>query len=135
MNNPIPAIILVTLIILFKGISTSSIVINWDTSTELKKIATNKEDPNTIESVIGSIIINCPITPGHSPRGINAATVVAVEIMIGNAISLIPFLAASLRFIPSSSISLYTFSTTTIPLSTSIPSPIISPKSTIVFNE
>ena len=48
--------------------------------------------------------------------------------IIGKAISPIPFLAASTRLIPSSSIKRYTFSTTTIPLSTSIPSPITRPK-------
>ena len=59
-----------------------------------------------MERVIGRIIINCPITPGQSPNGIKAATVVAVEMIIGNAISPIPFLAASLRLMPSSSINL-----------------------------
>ena len=48
--------------------------------------------------------MNCPITPGHIPNGTNAATVVAVEIIIGNAISPIPFFAASNLDIPSSSI-------------------------------
>ena len=86
-----------------------------------------------MDKVIGKITMNCPIIPGQRPKGINAATVVAVEIIIGKAISPIPFLAASILVIPSSSIKRYTFSTTTIPLSTSIPSPIISPKSTIVF--
>ncbi len=66
-------------------------------------MATNNEDPKTTESVIGSIIINSPIIPGHKPKGIKAATVVAVEIIIGKAISPIPFLAASIRLIPSSS--------------------------------
>ena len=96
-------------------------------------MATNKEDPNTTESVIGRYIINSPITPGQSPRGIKAAIVVAVEIIIGIAISLIPCFAASILGIPSSSIKRYTFSTTTIPLSTNIPSPIINPKRIIVF--
>ena len=91
------------------------------------------EEPNTTDSVIGKQTINSPITPGHIPKGINAATVVAVEIIIGNAISPIPFLAASTLFKPSSSIKRYTFSTTTIPLSTNIPSPIINPKRIIVF--
>ena len=54
-----------------------------DTKTELKKIATNNEDPKTTESVIGKYFINCPITPGHKPKGIKAATVVAVDIIIG----------------------------------------------------
>ena len=127
------AIIPVNRRMFFIGMSLSSVFINWDTNTELKKIATNKEDPSTMDRVIGRMTINCPIIPGQSPKGINAATVVAVEIIIGNAISPIPFLAASIRVIPSSSIKRYTFSTTTIPLSTSIPSPIINPNNTIVF--
>ena len=69
-------------------------------------MATNKEDPKTTDRVIGKYFMNCPITPGHRPNGINAATVVAVEMMIGNAISPIPFLAASIRLMPSSLINL-----------------------------
>jgi hypothetical protein len=38
--------------------------------------------------------MNSPITPGHKPSGIKAATVVAVEMIIGNAISPIPVFAA-----------------------------------------
>ena len=96
-------------------------------------MATNKDEPKTIDNVIGKITINCPIIPGQRPKGIKAATVVAVDMIIGKAISPIPFLAASILVIPSSSIKRYTFSTTTIPLSTNIPSPIINPNSTIVF--
>ena len=73
------------------------------------------------------------MSPGHAPRGTKAAMVVAVEMMMGKAISPIPALAASYRDRPSFSIKRYTFSTTTIPLSTSIPKPITSPKSTIVL--
>ena len=65
----------------------SSIFINLETKTELKKTATSNEEQSTTESVIGKKIINFPILPGHSPSGINAATVVAVEIIIGKAIS------------------------------------------------
>ena len=104
-----------------------------ETRTELKNIATIKDEHNTTDKVTGKKIINFPILPGHKPRGINAATVVAVDIIIGNAISEIPFLVASILFIPSFSISLYTFSTTTIPLSTSIPSPRIRPNNIMVF--
>ena len=53
--------------------------------------------------------------------------------MMGKAISLTPFLAASNRVIPSFSMSRYTFSTTTIPLSTSIPKPITKANRTMVF--
>ena len=68
------------------------------------KIATNSDEPNTTDKVIGKKIINCPITPGQVPSGTNAATVVAVEMIIGIAISPIPFLAASMRDIFSVSI-------------------------------
>ena len=63
-------------------------------------------DPNTTDSVIGKNTINFPILPGHNPKGINAAIVVAVDIIIGNAISDIPFFVASILFRPSFSISL-----------------------------
>ena len=84
----------------------SSIFIILDTNTELKKIATTNEEHRTTERVIGKKTINLPILPGHNPSGINAATVVAVDIIIGKAISEIPFLVASILFIPSFSISL-----------------------------
>ena len=58
-----------------------------ETRTELKNIATIKDEHNTTDKVTGKKIINFPILPGHKPRGINAATVVAVDIIIGNAIS------------------------------------------------
>ena len=97
---------LVILTNLFTGISVSSTFIILDTSTELKKIATRREDPKTTERVIGKKIMNLPILPGHKPSGMNAAIVVAVEIIIGKAISAIPFFVASSRFIPSFSINL-----------------------------
>ena len=69
-------------------------------------MATNSEEPKTTERVIGKNIINFPILPGHKPSGIKAAIVVAVDIIIGKAISAIPFLVASILFIPSFSINL-----------------------------
>src|SRR5690606_41500377 len=78
---PMTAIITVVLIILFKGMFLSSIFINCDTKTELKNIATNKEEPKTIDRVMGRIIINSPIIPGHKHKGIQAATVVAVDMI------------------------------------------------------
>ena len=60
-------------------ISRSLISINWETSIELKKIATISEDPKTTESVIGKQIINSPISPGQAPSGTKAAIVVAVD--------------------------------------------------------
>ena len=77
--------------------------------------------------------MNSPIKPGHAPRGTKAAIVVAVETIIGKAISPIPAFAADILDMPSFSIKRYTFSTTTIPLSTSIPNPITRPNRTIVF--
>ena len=71
---------------------------------EFMKMATKREEPSTTERVIGKKIMNSPIMPGHMPRGTNAATVVRVEIMMGRAISPIPFLAAEMRSNPSSSI-------------------------------
>lgn len=50
---------------------------------ELKNMATIKEDPKTIESVMGKKTMNLPMVPGQNPRGTNAAIVVAVDMMIG----------------------------------------------------
>ena len=104
MSNPISPTTAEIEMICFKVISLSSVDIYLDTNTELKKMATKSDEPSTTDKVIGKYFMNCPITPGHNPSGINAATVVAVEIIIGNAISPIPFLAASIRLIPSWSI-------------------------------
>ena len=78
--------------------------------------------------------MNSPIIPGHPPRGINAAIVVAVDTIIGIATSPTPAFAAWILDIPSFAISLYMFSTTTIPLSTNRPNPITRPNKTILFN-
>ncbi len=132
-RSPIPPTIDDIFMSCFFGIFLSSTFMNCDTKTELKKMATKREEPRTTDSVMGKYFINCPMSPGHKPSGIKAATVVAVEIIIGKAISPIPRLAASTRDMPSSSMRRYTFSTTTIPLSTSIPSPMMSPNKIIVF--
>ena len=78
--------------IFFRGIFLSSTLMYCETRTELKKIATNKEDPKTVDRVMGNNFIKSPIIPGQRPKGMNAATVVAVDMMMGYAISLIPFL-------------------------------------------
>ncbi len=117
----------------FFGKSLSSAVINREVSIALITKATKSEDPKTTDKVIGKYIINLPIIPGQKPSGAKAATVVAVEAIIGHAISPTPCLAASLGDIPSAN-KRCTFSTTTIPLSTSIPKPITKPKSTIEFS-
>ena len=85
----------------FRFISFSSTCINCDVSIELMISATNREEPKTIESVIGKITINLPMVPGHKPNGKNAASVVAVEAIIGQAISPKPCLAALILGIPS----------------------------------
>ena len=107
-KNKIPKIpsVAVSLIILLTGMLVSSIFINLETNTELKKIATSSEEHSTTDRVIGKKTINLPILPGHNPSGIKAATVVAVEIIIGKAISEIPFFVASILFMPSFSINL-----------------------------
>src|SRR5690554_4173596 len=86
--------IIVTLIKGFLPIDFSSTPINLETNTELKNKATINEDPKTTERVIGKIIINEPTTPGQKPKGKKAATVVKVEMIMGNAISPTPCFAA-----------------------------------------
>ena len=46
-------------------------------------MATIKEDPKTMDSVMGKKIMNSPMVPGQKPRGKKAAMVVAVEMMMG----------------------------------------------------
>ena len=55
--------------------------------TGLIASATNKDELNTIIKVKGRYFMNSPIIPGHRARGINAATVVAVDDIIGHATS------------------------------------------------
>ncbi len=76
--------------------------------------------------------MNSPIIPGQSARGTNAATVVAVDDIIGHATSPTPSVTDTYAEFPSS-IYLYMFSTMTIPLSTSIPSARTNENSTITF--
>ena len=56
---------------------------NLETNMELKNIATIREDPRTMDSVMGKNIMNFPIVPGQKPSGTKAAMVVAVEMIIG----------------------------------------------------
>ena len=95
--------------------------------------ATNNDELKTMIKVIGSHCINLPTIPSHKISGKNAASVVAVDAMIGRATSPTPCFVASNLLTPSS-INRYTFSTTTIPLSTNIPSAITSENSTIVLS-
>ena len=94
--------------------------------------ATNNDEPSVMIKVMGKNFMNSPIIPGQKARGKKAANVVAVEEIIGIATSPTPFIVASIGDNPSS-ISLYTFSTTTIPLSTSIPSAMIKANNTIML--
>ena len=50
---PIVATILEIVMILLIGMSSSSVFINCDTNTELKKIATTKEELKTTDNVTG----------------------------------------------------------------------------------
>ena len=84
----------VILIKFFLLISLSLRSIKLETSIELKNIATISEEPKIADNVMGKYIINSPKVPGHVPKGINAAIVVAVDTIIGRATSPIPSLAA-----------------------------------------
>ena len=90
------------LISLFLEILPSSVFMNCEVSIELMINATNSDDPRTIERVIGNITMNLPMVPGHKPSGKKAIKVVAVEAIIGHAISPRPCLAAFVRGQPSS---------------------------------
>ena len=70
------------------------------------EINRRSEEHSTTDRVIGKKTINLPILPGHNPSGINAATVVAVDMIIGKAISEMPFFVASILLMPSFSINL-----------------------------
>ena len=110
----------------------SSISIEPPVIAAFTTIATNNDAVKVTVKVIGKYFINFPIVPGHNANGKNAIKVVAVEAITGQAISPIPILEAVTLSIPFRILA-KTLSTTTIPSSTSIPNPITSPKSTIVF--
>ena len=69
---------------------------------------------------IDTFMLGDLIILGHANKGKNAANVVSVDEIIGNAISLTPFLVAVSKVYPEL-YNRYTFSTTTIALSTNIP--------------
>ena len=69
--------------------------INLAQSTGFITSAINNEELNTTISVIGRYFIKLPINPGQKANGINAASVVAVEAIIGQATSPVPYFAAS----------------------------------------
>ena len=64
--------------------------------------ATNSEELKTIIKVIGSHCMNFPTIPSHKISGKNAARVVAVDAIIGNATSPTPCFVASNLGTPSS---------------------------------
>src|SRR5690625_7937232 len=78
------------------GLSFSSTCMYFEINIALIIRATNKEEPNTTERVIGKNIRKLPSTPGHKPNGKKAASVVAVEAIIGQATSPIPCFTASI---------------------------------------
>ena len=82
--------------------------------------------------VSGRYFMNSPMMPGQNAIGAKAASVVAVAAMTGIATSAVPSLAAFFRSWPCS-MNRYVFSTTTIALSTSIPSARMRLNSTTMF--
>ncbi len=83
-------------------------------------------------NVIGIYFMNSPIIPSQRINGKNAAKVVAVDAIIGIAISPTACFAASQGAKPLS-IKRCMFSTTTMALSTSIPNARIKENNTIMF--
>ena len=62
--------------------------------------ATNREDKRVTIIPIGKKLMNLPVKPGQKARGTNTANVVAVDVIIGIAISPIPSLVASILEYP-----------------------------------
>ena len=60
---------------------------NDDEKTGIITSATNNDDVNTIISVIGRNFMNSPTISFQNARGRNAASVVAVDTIMGTAIS------------------------------------------------
>ena len=92
---------------------------------------TNDADSTAI-NVIGRYCMNSPITPGQSASGMNAASVVQVDAMIGHDMRIAARVYASLRDSPSA-MRRSANSMTTIAPSTSMPTAMISANSTIMF--
>ena len=70
------------------------IFIKSDVNTGLITKATNNDEESTMIRVIGRYLKNSPIRLGQNMRGMNAATVVAVDAMIAVATSPVPSLDA-----------------------------------------
>ena len=101
-------------------------------STGTNNSAINNEDVSTHINVIGRYFINSPASPGQKRRGTKAASVVAVDEIIGSAIFL-EALAYDFLTLNPSFIFLSAYSTTTIAPSTSNPTDKISANKTTMF--
>ena len=106
---------------------------NVEQSTGLKTSATKSEATRVTITVMGRYFMNSPMMPGQKTRGPKAQIVVSVEAITGAVTWLVPCSAASVRLMPMPRCRKM-FSTTTIALSTSMPSARISEKSTTMFS-
>ena len=90
-------------LIFFRVATSSSSFIKKEVKTGLMTKATNNELLKTIIKVIGKYFMNSPITSFQKIKGKNAASVVAVEAIIGTATSPTPSLDAVTISLPSCS--------------------------------
>ncbi|CAI8349269.1 MAG: Uncharacterised protein [Cryomorphaceae bacterium] len=81
----------------FLLIGSSSTFINAAVRPGLITSATNSEEESTVITVSGKYFMNSPKRPGQKASGKNAASVVAVDAMIGKATSPAPSFAAVKR--------------------------------------
>ena len=98
----------------------------------IKIKAINKDAESVISNVIGRYFINSPTSPGQKAKGAKAASVVKVEVVMGQAIRFAASLKACRGEAPSESLR-SAYSTTTIAPSTNIPDARISEKSTTML--
>ena len=75
---------------------------NIEHSVGITVSATNRDDDRVMMRVRGRLPMNSPTMPGQNIRGVNAASVVAVDPITGSATSAVPFLAAHTRSQPCS---------------------------------
>ena len=101
-------------------------------SVGTKSSAINSDASSTAISVMGRNFMNSPITPGQNASGMNAASVVQVDAMIGHAIRRAALEYASWRSMPSA-MRRSANSVTTIAPSTSRPTAMINANSTIML--
>ena len=74
----------------------SSIFIRYEIITGFITSATKRDERRVTIIPIGRKLINFPVRPGQKARGTKTARVVAVDVIIGRAISPIPSLVASI---------------------------------------